>query len=207
MFNQKTVRKKNVSSRNLINNNTYKYFKLNHVKLPKEKKNEPKKMSIFEHTDIRFRTADNDDTEDIITPRTLNQFKKPTNAIELVSVYTDKGRSRPFNEDRVCIMLNVENSMKDKFNYFGIFDGHAGSTCSEYLKDTLHKKILNDKLFFVDIKKNFERVFKKVDEKFLAEAFKREDKSGSCAIVGLFYDGFMYFANVGDSRAVEDMLS
>ena len=52
---------------------------------------------------------------------------------------------RNYNEDRVSIILNMTrpSSKKSlpvwpKCSYFAIYDGHGGSACADYLKDSLH---------------------------------------------------------------------
>lgn len=57
---------------------------------------------------------------------------------------TNKGLIRSYNEDRVSIILNVmkpENRKTEtwpKCSFFGVYDGHGGNLCAEFLKDNLH---------------------------------------------------------------------
>jgi serine/threonine protein phosphatase PrpC len=48
-----------------------------------------------------------------------------------------------YNEDRVSIIMNITKpNFKGKWpkcSYFGIFDGHGGHICSDFLKDNMHK--------------------------------------------------------------------
>jgi hypothetical protein len=59
-------------------------------------------------------------------------------------VNTNKGQVRNYNEDRVSIILNVikpisrKNEDWPKVSFFGIFDGHGGTKCSDFLKENLH---------------------------------------------------------------------
>ena len=59
-------------------------------------------------------------------------------------VNTNQGSIRNYNEDRVSIILNVikppsrKNEDWPKVSFFGIFDGHGGAQCSEFLKENLH---------------------------------------------------------------------
>ena len=53
---------------------------------------------------------------------------------------------RNYNEDRVAIILNimkpkskeVQNDYWPKCSFFGIYDGHGGSGCADFLRDSLH---------------------------------------------------------------------
>ena len=53
---------------------------------------------------------------------------------------------RTYNEDRVSIILNIVKP-KEKFgnwpkcSFFGIFDGHGGTLCPEFLRDNLHSNV------------------------------------------------------------------
>jgi hypothetical protein len=59
-------------------------------------------------------------------------------------VNTNQGQVRNYNEDRVSIILNVikppsrKNEEWPKVSFFGIFDGHGGTKCSDFLKENLH---------------------------------------------------------------------
>jgi len=50
---------------------------------------------------------------------------------------------------------------------FGIYDGHGGSKCAEYLKDNLHNSIINLSEFPSDIPKAIAKGSKMCDENFL----------------------------------------
>jgi protein phosphatase 2C family protein 2/3 len=66
----------------------------------------------------------------------------------LVSGYganTNQGIARNYNEDRVAIILNImkpksktSNAVWPKCSFFGIYDGHGGPTCADFLRDYLH---------------------------------------------------------------------
>ena len=126
---------------------------------------------------------------------------------------TYKGIVRDYNEDRVSININVT---KPKFNnysgqwpkiiYFGIFDGHAGNKCAEFLRNNLLNYILNNSHFPKDVPNAIKLGFKKIDEDYLNKyAFtdnKLEDNSGSCGLILLLVNNIIYIANVGDSRCV-----
>lgn len=57
---------------------------------------------------------------------------------------TNQGIIRTYNEDRVSIILNIlkpPNRLNEewpKCSFFGIYDGHGGSGCADFLRDNLH---------------------------------------------------------------------
>jgi serine/threonine protein phosphatase PrpC len=55
---------------------------------------------------------------------------------------------------------------------FGIFDGHGGSKCAEYLKEHLHNNIIFQPDFPTDIEKAIVKACHKTDEDFLDMIYK-----------------------------------
>lgn len=53
--------------------------------------------------------------------------------------------TRNYNEDRVSIILNIvkpssyKGNVWPKCSFFGIYDGHGGSSCADFLRDKLHQ--------------------------------------------------------------------
>jgi len=84
----------------------------------------------------------------IFTPyRFYDEAKFSTKSYGSVVSYgvnTNQGIVRNYNEDRVSIILNVikppsrKNEEWPKVSFFGIFDGHGGTKCSDFLKENLH---------------------------------------------------------------------
>ena len=135
--------------------------------------------------------------------------------IHAYAANTYQGLVRNYNEDRVSIIINMgkpKNYSKKywpKTSFFGIYDGHGGNKCSEYLRDNLHKLILNDINFPENVELAIKNGFKNAEKNFFNEfALDHTDKnnildrSGSCAVTILFVDDMIYVANVGDSRAI-----
>ena len=117
------------------------------------------------------------------------------------------GKVKKFNEDRIKAIVNYQNPFNIKVSYFSVFDGHSGNKCSDFLKENLHKYILNSKLFPSDILKAIRESFKKADDTFKAMVYDQKnnvlkDKSGSCALVMLILNNYLYAINLGDSRAL-----
>lgn len=137
---------------------------------------------------------------DIVYPKC-----KTINQVKFVSANTNRGSFRNYNEDRISIVLNIKGNENVKYSYFGVFDGHAGPGCSEFLKETLHKYIIAQKNLFDDFETNIAKTFKVVDNLFKEKALSKSDRSGSCALTMFFNNGEISFANVGDSRGIASL--
>ena len=64
---------------------------------------------------------------------------------EYKGIYLFKIQYRNYNEDRVSIIMNMTKPTSKKHlpswpkcSYFAIYDGHGGSACADFLKDSLH---------------------------------------------------------------------
>ena len=148
----------------------------------------------------------------------FEQSKTSSKSMGVVKAYganTYQGLVRNYNEDRVSIIINMakpKNYPKKywpKTSFFGIYDGHGGSMCSEFLRDCLHKLILNDTNFPENVELAIRNGFYNAEKNFLNEIALDPndtnvitDRSGSCAVVVLIVDKKIYVANVGDSRAL-----
>ena len=93
-----------------------------------------------------------------------------------------------------------------KLQIFGVYDGHGGSKCAEYLKDNLHNNIILQPEFPSNIPEAIRKGSYKTEEDFLQLVCPSPDqphnKAGSCAIVILVVNENVYILNVGDSRAI-----
>lgn len=68
---------------------------------------------------------------------------------------------------------------------FGIYDGHGGSQCCNFLKEYLFSYMLNEEGFTHNTIETLKRAFRDVDNQFVEKIQKVHplDCSGSCAIV------------------------
>ena len=112
------------------------------------------------------------------------------------SVNTSAGRCNSFNEDRVTILTNAHTKYDwlvsksiSHCSYFGIYDGHRGSFCSDYLRDKLHGQILAD-LDQKDLSSSITHSLDSLDRDLLEKTSKESlrDGSGSC-VLGLLVLG------------------
>jgi len=102
------------------------------------------------------------------------------------------------------------NPIEDKYyvnsadNIFGVFDGHGGVACSQYVATNLPTVLLQQLKSKSPIPKAFKDAFLQVDKEFLATYANslKGQAVGSCGSVILFRDGKIHLANVGDSRVV-----
>lgn len=129
---------------------------------------------------------------------------------------TDKGCIRNYNEDRICIIANVERpdhiaeGLWPKCSFFAIYDGHGGSSCPDFLKDNLHQYIFNNQYFPHSPKMALMKGFEQAEQAFRTMALQNPEEvdiSGSCAVVVLVVNDLCYIANLGDSRVVSSFYS
>ncbi|EGR28296.1 protein phosphatase 2c, putative [Ichthyophthirius multifiliis] len=122
-----------------------------------------------------------------------------------------KGLIRNYNEDRISIVLNIGKPLNKQniqdwpnVSFYGIYDGHGGCQCADFLKDQLHNFIIKDDNFPHNPKQAIINGFLNADESFLKKADNPQnlDRSGSCIILLMILNDLIFVANLGDSRAV-----
>ena len=148
----------------------------------------------------------------------FDQGKTSSKSMGIIRAYganTYQGLVRNYNEDRVSIIINMnkpQNYNKQywpKTSFFGIYDGHGGSKCADFLRDSLHKLIFNDENYPENVSEAIKNGFLKAENEFLnnfaldpSNNLNIMDRSGSCAVIIVIVDTKIYIANVGDSRGV-----
>lgn len=124
---------------------------------------------------------------------------------------TNQGLVRNYNEDRMSIILNIVkpqskvNEDWPKCSFFGVYDGHGGYACADFLRDKLHQFVIKDPSFPWNPKESLRNGILNAEKKFMELCQSKEniiERSGSCAVVCLVIGDMCYVANVGDSRAV-----
>jgi len=142
-------------------------------------------------------------------------FKK-NGLVKAYAVNTNQGIVRNYNEDRVSIILNIMKPIdrQDEYwprcSFFGVYDGHGGVACADFLRDHLHQFVISNSNFPWNPKLALEGGFREAESEFLSKSYKINEnneveileKAGSCAIVILIIGDMCFIANVGDSRAV-----
>jgi len=67
--------------------------------------------------------------------------------VKAYAANTNQGIVRNYNEDRVAIILNIMkpasrvNEEWPKCSFFGVYDGHGGVACADFLRDNLHQYV------------------------------------------------------------------
>ena len=148
----------------------------------------------------------------------FDQGKTSSKSMGIIRAYganTYQGLVRNYNEDRVSIIINMNKPQNynkkywPKTSFFGIYDGHGGSKCADFLRDSLHKLIFNDENYPENVSEAIKNGFLKAENEFLnnfaldpSNNLNIMDRSGSCAVIIVIVDTKIYIANVGDSRGV-----
>lgn len=86
--------------------------------------------------------------------------------------------------------------------FFGVYDGHGGSSVAKYAGIHLHKFILGQPEYPDNIGLAMQKGFLAIDEAMLNEDALKDVMAGSTAVAVLIRDGKLYCANAGDSRAI-----
>ncbi|KAK8686537.1 hypothetical protein V6N13_125561 [Hibiscus sabdariffa] len=110
-------------------------------------------------------------------------------------------------EDAVKVELGFMAKGGEKFDFYGVYDGHGGSRVAEECKERLHKLLVeeivedNKEGSGIDWGTTMERCFEKMDEE-VNKGRLAEEMVGSTAVVAVVGNGRLVVANCGDSRAV-----
>jgi serine/threonine protein phosphatase PrpC len=116
-----------------------------------------------------------------------------------------KGR-RQNNEDRDNIILNINNENKkyNQINLFALYDGHAGTFVSDFLKEHLPLYYLNPKLTYPMSNSHHNKIFDHVQNNLLE--YEQGYECGATCLLTLMYKRdnsyFMNIVNLGDCRCV-----
>ena len=112
------------------------------------------------------------------------------------------------NKNNSCnnlIVLKINKKLKDiecpQISVFAIYDGFNGDKCSLFLREHLHKNIINSESFPSFVQSAIKSGFELTDKLFLYQnkQSKIYDPSGSCAALILVVDSKFYICSVGDS--------
>ena len=100
---------------------------------------------------------------------------------------------RDYNEDTIDIICG------NKFNYFGLYDGHGGKFVSQYLKSNLGKTLESSKTIS---KNGIKKVYKNLQDTLKGKHLEKSLEIGSTAISFINMGKKNYIVNLGDCRAI-----
>jgi len=85
---------------------------------------------------------------------------------------------------------------------FGVFDGHTGARCSEFVSKNLPRILFEKETFPNDIPKALSEAFLTTDQSWLKLAKAKKYNDGSTGIIAYLNGNQLYVANAGDSRGI-----
>ena len=127
------------------------------------------------------------------------------------------GIVRNYNEDKIKVILDYKlqksvkgangNELHPNISFFGIYDGHGGNNCSEFLQENFHKFLFESDYFPLYTLQAINEAYSTAEEEFKKKAYdpksgKLLDKSGSCSITTLIIDEWCFISYLGDSRGI-----
>lgn len=130
-----------------------------------------------------------------------------------IGVYAEQGR-RASMEDEDIALQDLAISYWRNTSFFGIYDGHGGRACVDFVRHNLHLQFIEavtakggldqSAQLFHDLHDTLQSSFLEVDRCFInrARGDPESADSGSAAVVACIIGGFVFCANLGDSRAV-----
>ena len=139
---------------------------------------------------------------------------KPFYNISAYAFNSYNGKICNYNEDTIKTVVDFKkkiivngNMISPHISYFGIFNGHGGKACSDFLKNKLDSFLFNSKSFPGSPIQAVKEAFTIAEKEFMNKAIDRKknalvDKSGSCALIALIINDFLYAINLGDCRAL-----
>jgi len=116
--------------------------------------------------------------------------------------------SRPEMEDRHMLLPYTDvvfSKQTAAISFFGIFDGHGGPNCAEYVASMLVDVLFSqENSFQSDVKKSLQGAFSKTNEMYkdASERLQWPSKLGSTAVTCCIKDKKAWFAWAGDSSAI-----
>mmetsp|Transcript_27578 Transcript_27578/g.73491 ORF Transcript_27578/g.73491 Transcript_27578/m.73491 type:complete len:660 (+) Transcript_27578:201-2180(+) len=130
------------------------------------------------------------------------------------AVYSEQG-FRATMEDEEILLQDLATSNWRHCSFFGVYDGHGGRECVTFVRQRLHMNFVAalhargglDKSSQVhhDICDSLAQGFRETDRQFLSWAQSTEGVnggSGCAAVVACIVGGWIWCANLGDSRAL-----
>lgn len=128
-------------------------------------------------------------------PEMVRPVKKEIKLDKTMSITTI---DTDFFDIDICSMIGKRETMEDRFSAFrngekfliGVFDGHRGSSCSEFISKNIHKYVEETDGF------SLIKAFERTNDEFRA----KRGGSGSTCCLAIIENSILKVCNVGDSR-------
>jgi serine/threonine protein phosphatase PrpC len=130
------------------------------------------------------------------------------------AVHSEQG-FRATMEDEEILLQDLATSNWRHCSFFGVYDGHGGTECVSFVRQRLHMNFVAslhakgglDKSIQVhhDVLESLSQCFRETDRQFLSMAHSQKGTSGGSgcvAVVACIIGGWVWCANIGDSRAL-----
>jgi serine/threonine protein phosphatase PrpC len=127
------------------------------------------------------------------------------------------GIVRNYNEDKLKVIIDYKlrktvhnlkgNIIYPKISFFGLYDGHGGNKCSNFLQENFDSFLFDSEYFPLYTLQAINEAYTKAECEFKSIAFdskngKLLDKSGSCSITALIIEDWCFVTCLGDSRGL-----
>lgn len=98
-------------------------------------------------------------------------------------------------------MEDQHTMLSEEIPFFAVYDGHGGTSCAEYLRDTLHTLILGNPEIRTNPEKAIRDGLVEADRAFL-ERSELENESGCVCAIALLLEDILVVGNVGDTEVI-----
>lgn len=123
----------------------------------------------------------------------LPEMRRP--AVREYGVASDQGIRRTMEDEHVAL---VENDVA----FFGVYDGHGGRQCAEYVRDHLHHTILQHPDVRVAPSRAITDAFAHIERNFLSLNDDAHSSAGCVCAAALIQGDLLTVGNVGDCEVV-----
>lgn len=119
------------------------------------------------------------------------------------SVNSHPGPMNTSNEDRVCIVTNLNKTTirSKQICFFGVYDGKNGSNKAEYYRDHFHIILYHDEYFMKDIEKAMKRSMILIEKNFIEDARFKDDASTTSFIIAIIVEKMLLLVEMGGQKA------
>ncbi|XP_068463413.1 probable protein phosphatase 2C 35 isoform X2 [Phaseolus vulgaris] len=145
--------------------------------------------------------------KNVLSQRSLKRATVPSHNFNLEYTFLTQRGYYPDspdkeNQDSFCISTELQGD--PSVHFFGVYDGHGqfGSQCSNFVKDRLVEKLVNDPALLEDPVQGYNSAFLATNLELRSSSEIDDSMSGTTAITVLVIGDTLFVANVGDSRAV-----